>query len=360
MADINMFRGSEHLIEFGYQGESIDKTDVATAVTPTEALRYTQSFVPRSNENVTRNKFIGAGGGRNSTVDLKGLHEAGATWSFWIAKDMSQTDAQEGYLLKMPIDSTDTDDAANLYTIPDSADEYGDDDLKVFTIEAGWVKTSNDIPIRLTGCLVNTMTFHAEEGTNCLWTYDIMAVKSEMMSTTGFAGGSVAESTEQPFRWGDVKVAYGDVASTATLDGIEMMEFIVNSNATYVRDLANATSTRFATMYELGMREISGTMRIKMTTAAENGQDLWEDLFGDATGDSVPSETITLKDINIRLYVDATYYVDYTLHDVVIGELAPEFAGSGVSRITVPFTAQACILVMKMNSAATEPTNWAE
>jgi len=121
VANITFYRGEELITEFGYQGESIDKTDVATAVTPTEALRYTQSLTVRANENVTRNKFIGAAGGRNSTVDLKGIHESTATWSFWIAKDMSQTDAQEGYLLKMPIDGTDTD-STNTYTIPDSLD----------------------------------------------------------------------------------------------------------------------------------------------------------------------------------------------------------------------------------------------
>ena len=361
MANLSMFRGDEILVEFGYQGESIDKTNVATAVTPTEALRYTQSFVPRINENVTRNKFVGAAGGRNSTVDLKGIHEAGAIWSFWISKDMGQTDAQEGYFLKMPIDGTDTD-AANVYTIPDTADEYGDDYLMVFTIEGGWNKSGALIPLRLTGCIVNQMTFHAEEGTNCLWTYDIMAIKGEMLSSAGFTGGSVAESTEQPFRWGDVLVGYDDSGSggSAALDGVEMIEFIVNNNVTAVRDLANASSSRFATMWQLGSRDISGTMRVKMTTETENGQDLWEDLFGDASGDSAPTETIQAKDIKVTLYVDATYYVTYTLHDVVIGNLAPEFTGSGVSAITVPYTAQACVLVMKMHADNTEPTNWAE
>jgi len=358
MADITFFRGEEVLVEYGFQGVSIDKTEVSTAVTPTEALRYTQSLVVRANENVTRNKFIGAGGGRNSTVDLKGIHESSATWSFWIAKDMGQADAQEGYLLKAPIDSTDTD-SSNLYTIPDTADEYGDDDLLVFTLEAGWNKPGNLIPLRLTGCIVNTMTFHAEEGTNCLWTYDILAVKTESMDTTGFGGGSVSESTEEPFRWGDVLVEYGDAGNVATLDGIEMIEFIINNNVTPVRDLANSTGTRFPTMYELGSRDINGTMRIKMTTATENGQDLWEDLFGD-TSDPAPKETIIPKDIAITLYVDGTYYVKYVLHDVVIGELAPEFTGSGISRIVVPFTAQACVLTMKMNASATEPANWAE
>jgi hypothetical protein len=367
MANITFFRGEDSIIEFGYQGESIDKTDVATAATPTEALRYTQSLAIRINENVTRNKFVGAAGGRNSTVDLKGIHEASATWSFWLSKDMGQTDAQEGYFLKMPIDGTDTD-SSNVYTIPDSADEYGDDYLKVFTIEAGWVKSSNDIPLRLTGCIVNRMTFHAEEGTNCLWTYDILAAKGEALTSSGFSAGAIAESTEKPFHWGDTLIQYDDAGGGPTaLDGIEMIDFIVDNKVIPVRDLANTTTSRSPSMWIVGDspgpepgRAISGTMRIKMTTAAENGQDLWEDLFGDSTGDSAPSETLIPKDIIVTLYVDATYYVKYTLHDVIIGNLDPDLKGSGVSRIVVPFTAQACILTMKMHTSATEPTGWAE
>lgn len=359
MADINFFRQSEIITEFAYQGNSIDKTSVATAVTPTEALRYTQSFDITINENVMRDKFIGGGEGRNVSVDTKGPHEASAVWSFWLSKDLAQTDAQEGYLLKMPIDGTDTD-ASNVYTIPDTANEYGGDYLKVMTIEAGWVKSGNNIPIRLTGAIVNNMTFHAEEGQNCLWTYNIMAAQAEQLSSSGFSGGSVAESTEKPFHWGDVLVQYDDAGSATALDGVEMMEFGVENNVTAVRDLANATTTRNATLFDLDKRDVSGTFRVKMTTAQDNGQDLLEDLFGDATGDATPSETITLKDITITLYVDGTYYVKYTLHDVVINPANVVLHGTGVSRATVPFTARACVLVMKMEATNTEPTNWAE
>lgn len=362
MANITFFRPEETIIEFAYQGESIDKTDVSTAVTPTEALRYTQGFTVTMNENVTRNKFVAGAGGRNSTIDLKGNHDASARWSFWLAKDMGQADAQEAFILKMPIDGTDTD-TSKVYAIPDTADEYGDDYLKVMTIEAGYNKSGNPIPIRLTGVIVNRMTFHAEEGINCLWTYEMMAHKADALVNSGFSGGSVAESTEKPFHWGDVLVKYDDggSAGTTTLDGIEMIEFIVENNVEAVRDLANATSTRSPNLFVLGTRDISGTFRVKLTTAAENGQDILEDLFGDASGDSAPSETVTVKDFEITLYVDGTYYVTYTLHDVVINPLDFEVPGSGsVGRVTIPFTAQACVLGMKVNASVSVPTNWAE
>ncbi len=368
MANIVMFRHDEGLYQHGYQGESIDKTDCQTAVTCAETLAYIQSLSMTVNENVTRNKFVGDGPGRNSATDLKGNHDATANMSFWVSKDMAQTDAQEGYFLKMPIDGSDTD-AANVYTIPDTTNQYGSDYLKVFTIEAGMNKSGNLIPIQLVGCIVNQMTFHAEEATNCLWTYDMMAIEAKVMTTTGFSVGSAAKSTEKPFNWGDVLVSYDAVDGTTTMDGVEMIELIVSNNVGPIRDLANAAAAimgRSPSMWGLDgdgngvSRVISGTIRTKMTTATNNGQDWWEQLLGDASGDVLQSETIILKDIVITLSVDATYYIKYTLHDVVVGTLTEEMERGGIKRITVPYTAQACILTMKMHADNTEPTNWAE
>lgn len=358
MADITFYRQSEIIAELAYQGNSKDKTAVTTPVTPTESLRYTQSFDINPNENVLREKYVGGGQGRNASVDTKGPHDVSAIWSFWLSKDLAQADAQEGYLLKMPVDGGSTD-STNTYTVPPVTNEWGGDYLKVMTIEAGWVKAGNNIPVRLTGAIVNNMTFHAEEKQNCLWTYNLMASKTEQLTSSGFTGGSVAESTEKPFHWGDVLVQYDDAGSATTLDGVEMIEFIIENNVTSVMDLANATTTRSATMFDLGKRDLSGTFRVKMTTAQDNGQDLLEDLLGDAAGDAAPSEDITLKDITITLYIDGTYYVKYTLHDVVINPANVVLHGSGVSKATVPYTARACVLEMKMNSGASEPTNWA-
>ena len=48
------------------------------------------------------------------------------------------------------------------------------------------------------------------------------------------------------------------------------------------------------------------------------------------------------------------------LISVVINPLDIEITGSGVSKATIPFTAQACVLTMKMHVDAVEPTNWSE
>ncbi len=357
MANITHYRGPEIIWEAGYQGESIDKTDVSTAVTPTESLKYIQTMNVRSNENVEDAKFINGGEGRNISTRTKGTHEARVDMSFWIAKDMNQTDMQEGYFLKMAIDGTGTD-SSNLYTIPATTNEYGSDYLKVMTIETGYNKSGSITAHKITGAIVNGETMHLEMGQKCLWTWDMRAVKAEKV--TSFSGGSVAESTEQPFLWGDVKMSLDDAgAGPTTLDGVEMFEHIIDNQITPVLDLANATSTRFPTYWELGTRRIRGSFRVKLTTATHNGQDLWEDLYNDSTGTATPTEGVLLKDINIRLYIDGTYYVDYTYHDVTYLDIADELKGEGVGVVTVPWSAIALVLVVKAHTSATEPTNWA-
>lgn len=357
MANQIFYYGHESLCEIGYQGESLDKTDVTTAVTPTESMAYIRECSIKVNENITHEKFLNGANGRNISTRLKGVHEAEATLKFNVAKDLDQTDAQEGYFLKMAIDG-DVTDASNVYTIPPTTNEYGADYLKVFTLEAGYNKTSNVICHRLTGCLVNKETMHFEFGKIGEWTWNMLVAKHQMAKS--FTAGSVSESTEKPFTWGDLAVSIGNAGGAVTaIDGIEMFEHIINNNATAEMDLANSSSVRYPTFFTLGIRQITGTMRVKLSTATDSGQDLWEILSGTTTDPTTPSETITLKDLKAYLYIDGTYYVQYTYHDVTFGQLDDGIPGKEVVKYTIPWTAKAVVLEMKMNASNTEPTNWA-
>ena len=126
--------------------------------------------------------------------------------SFWIPKDLDQATPMEIWLLKMGIDGTDSkvEGTPDTYTVPDSTDEYGDDYLKVMTIEAGYNKSGNVTAHRLTGAIVNQFTFHAEEDQEVLITLGMNVLLAEKI--TAFASGSLTESTQQPFRWGDVEI----------------------------------------------------------------------------------------------------------------------------------------------------------
>ena len=355
MAAITYYYGNESICEFGYQGESNDKTDCTTAATPTESLRYIQELSVTINPNIETDKFLNSGSGRNYAIRTQGVHDAKAKMKFWISKDAGQTDAQEFYFLKMPIDGTNTD-VENLYTIPPTTNEFGSDYLKVFTIEAGYNKTDNITATKLTGCIVEKETMHLEMGKKCEWNWDIQAIKASQI--TSFAAGNIAESTEYPFNWGDVKIAYGDAGATATLDGCEMFEHVITNEVTKEYDLSNATSVLTPTHYTTGMRKITGTFRIKLNTETHNGQDLWEDLMNDASGEVTPTEGVVLKDFNVRMYIDGTYYVDYTYHDVVLGEIDHPVTSKGVVRLTIPWTALAVVCVLKAHASNSEPTGW--
>lgn len=364
MANIVHFRGGESLCEVGFQGNSLDTTSTVTAVTPVLTLTYLQNLTMNLTENVESHKFVNGGNGRNRTHIIKG--ETGATFNmgFWIPKDLDQATPMEVWLLKMGLDGTDSkaEGTPDVYTIPDSADEFGDDYLKVMTIEAGYNKSSNIINARLTGAIVNTMTVHAEAEQPVLVTLDGMAAYGEMLTT--FSAGSLTEASENPFRWGDCDISYGDATSPAAFSGVTTLEFSVSDNVERGnKDLTNSSGTprRYPNAWILnGMRTVSGTITLDMTTATHNGQDLYEDLFNDASGTATPTEGVVLKDLQFTMNQDATYYIRFYLHDVVLGEIPHEVTGSGVQKRSIPFTATACVLTFSVLGTSSAPTGWAE
>ena len=362
MANIVHYRGNEALCEVGFQGNSLDKTQVETVVTPTVTLAYLRTLTIEPNENIESLKFINGGNGRNRNQALKGNHTCTANMSFWISKDLDQSTPMEVWLMKMGIDGTDSKVEAtpDVYTIPDSADEFGDDYLKVMTIEAGYNKSGNITAHRLTGAIVNQFTFHAEENTNNLVTFNMLVLLAEKI--TAFASGTLTEASEQPFRWGDNDISYGDASSVAAFSGITMFEFVVNNNVIGHMDMANSSGTtrRYPTAWILGDRQITGTFRLNLTTDTDNGQDLWEDLYNDATGTATPTEGVVLKDFRFTMNQSSSQYIRFTLHDVVIGNIPEDIIGSGVPSVTVPFTATACVLTHTALATSSSPSGWVE
>lgn len=368
MARIVNYDGSEALCEIGFQGDCDDKTEVETAVTPVITLKYMQSLTINPNENIKSLKMINGGAGINRTTTIKGNHNCTANMSFWIPKDLDQTTPMEVWLLKMGVDGTDTkaESTPDTYTIPDTADQYGDGYLKVMTIEAGYNKSGSITAHKLTGCIVNSMTVHAEESETdpeVLITQDMNVLLAEKQ--TSFTASSLVVASEDPFRWGDCEFQIGVVDSPAAYDSVNMFDLnIAYPNLKGKMDMSQTSSTtgrRYPTFWALGgRRDISGSFRIDLTTATDNGQDLWEILYNDASGTATPTEGVTLRDIRFTMYQDATYYIRFYLHDVTIGELPEDIIGENIPSITVPFTATACIMTHTILGTATSPTNWAE
>ena len=357
------YRGEELLLEVGFQGDSLDKTQVQTSVTPDVTLAYIQSFNVTPSENLESFKFINGGNGRNRTTVLKGNHTATANMSFWIPKDLAQSTPMEIWLMKMGIDGTDTkvEASPDAYTVPDTSDEFGDDFLKVMTIEAGYNKSGAITAHKLTGAIVNSFTFKIEEQQKVLATFDMKALFAEKI--TSFTAGSLVEATEHPFHWGDCEIQYGDASSVAAFSGVTMVEFTVDNAVIALMDIANASGNnrRYPSAWILsGMRTITGSFRLNLGTATHNGQDLWEDLYNDASGTATPTEGVVNKDMRITCFQDATYFLRFTLHDLNIGEIPEDLEGQGVASITIPFTATACILTFTTLNTSTAPTNWSE
>ena len=330
-------------------------------------MQYLRSLTITPNENISSYKFVNGGNGRNRTHAIKGNHTCAYNLQFWISKDLDQSTPMEVWLLKMGIDGTDSkvEGTPDVYTIPDSADEFGDDYLKVMTIEAGYNKASNVIAHRLTGAIVDTMTVHYEQDQEILVTFDGPALFAEML--TAFTSGSLTEASELPFRWGDCDIQYGDAGGAAAFSGITMFEFKIGNKVSGGSFLTNSSGTprRYPTVWLLGsetddMREVTGQFTLLLNTDTHNGQDLYEDLYNDATGTATPTEGTVLKDFQITMNQSASQYIRFTLHDVILGTIPSDVIGSGIVKYTIPFTATACVLTHTALGTSSSPTNWVE
>jgi hypothetical protein len=357
MADVNFYNVSELACGVGIQGHSIDRTAAVTAATPEITLAYIQSFRVTPNENITAHKFINSGNGANITKFIKGMHECNLEFSFWIPKDLDQTTPMEIWLLKQAFDGSHsvTQGTPDIYVVPDDTNEYGSNYLNCLNFEIGYNKTDNIIRRIITGAIMNRATFHFEREQPVLVTFNMDALKCES-AVSAFT--SLVEASEEPFVWGDTSIAYGDAAGSAAQNNINRLTINIEYVKKKVADLANATSTRTGTGWVISRRKITGDILFDLTTETDNGQDLWEDYYNDASGTASPTEGVTLKDLFVTLYQDATYDIVIELHDLVLTGLPEDVVGEGVPNVTVPFTAKAGILKFKTLGTSTPPTNF--
>ena len=360
MTRVDFYNGSECLCEIGIQGDSTDRTQAVTAVTPEITLAYIQSLRITPQENITAIKPINSGNGMNVTKFIKGMHQTDVEMSFWLPKDLDQTTPMEVWLLKMAFDGTDSvsESTQDTYTVPDSADEYGDDYLKVMTIEAGYNKSGSVTAHKVTGACVQRANFHWEKTLPFVATYSMNALKGEKI--TSFTAGTLTEASEEPFTWGDTLFAYGDAGSSATQNNINMVDLNIEYVLDMVADMANATSSRTGLGWKVNKRNVTGQIQLDLTTETDNGQDLWEDYYNDATGTASPTEGVQLKDLFITMYQSASYNIVIQLHNLVITNIPDELTGEGVPSITLDFNAQNAVLIFKVLGTSSAPTNWSE
>lgn len=359
MANVNFYAPAELAMGIGIQGDSIDRTLAVTAVTPTITMAYLQSFRETPNENVTAHKFVNAGNGANITKFIKGMHQSNIEFSFWLPKDLAQTTPMEIWLLKLAFDGTHkvTQATPDVYVVPDSDTygEYGVDYLPCLNYEVGYNKTDNIIRHTGYGFVMNRATFHFETGQPILITYNMDGLKSES-AVDAFT--SLTEASEEPFTWGDVTLSYGDAAGSAAQKNIDMLDINIEYVKKMVADLANAASVRTGTGWIINRRNITGQIKFDLTTETDNGQDLWEDYYNDATGTASPTEGVKLKDLFVTIYQDATYNIVIELHDLALTGLPSDFQTENTPNVTVPFTAKAAVLKFKTLAASTPPTEW--
>lgn len=368
MARIVNYYGDEALCEIGFQGNCDDRTSVQTAVTPVITLKYLKNITINPNENVKDLKFVNGGSGINRSAVVKGMHTCTANMSFWIPKDLDQATPMEVWLLKMGIDGTDTkaEGTPDTYTIPDTADEYGDGYNKAMTIEAGYNKSGSILVDKLIGCIVNSFNLHAEESITdpeVKITFNMNVLLNE--EATAFTAGTLTEATQDPFRWGDCEFQYGDANSIAAFNNVTMFDLTINyPQLRGLMDLSltgSTTGRRYPTAWLLGGRRgINGIFKVNLTTETDNGIDFWRDMFNDQTATATPTAGVVNKDIRFTMYQDATYYVRFYLHDVIIGEIPHDIIGEDIPSITIPFKATACILSFTVLGTSTAPTNWSE
>ena len=359
MTDVSFFNASELIMGVGIQGHSIDRTSAVTAATPEITFAYLQSFRETPNENVTARKHISSGNGANVTKFIKGMHQTNIEFSFWIPKDLAQTTPMEIWMLKQAFDGSHkiANGTPDTYTVPDSDSfgEYGVDYLNCINYEIGYNKTSNIIRNTGYGFVMNRATFHFETGQPVLVTFNMDGLKSESAQD---AFTSLTEASEEPFTWGDVSIAYGDAASSAAQNNIDMLDINIEYGKKMVADLANGSSVRTGKGWKINRRNITGQIKLDLTTETENGQDLWEDFYNDSSAPASPTEGVKLKDLFVTIYQDATYDIVIELHDLVLTGLPSDFQMETTPNVTVPFTAKAAVLKFKVEGTATAPTNF--
>ncbi len=350
---------------YGWEGKcflAVESSYGSASVTGGDYIQpaYIRALSMNLNENVERIYTAGHSYRRAPETEVKGWKQVTAHIEFWMADDFDTTEV-EPFLSKFGVDRYNTALSTNTWVIPDTADSiYGSLSLMPFTLEAGWDKTADLRQRIMTGCYVDSETVTFAKGEKILWAWDIVA--QNQTTATAFVGTGT-KSTNPPLDWSNVELSWkGEDDTLAAMSGCTNLTWTTAN--TLEPDLSPAVSpslTRQVTDFIPGSKLITGTMTwYKKTTTGQN----WAQIVYSATaGKTTPDKTINLGAIRTKIESTeqtATYYLQYDLYDVVLGELPEDIDFSKVQEITLPYTARYLTATIETLNVGNEPANWDE
>lgn len=348
------YYGWESKVDWGVETES----GYGTAVTPTDRFTYLRSATVNVNENVTREFFIGQSTLRKADSAIKGIHETSGTLVFWLPDDLDAT-TLDAWFLKMGLDAYNVAFSVDKWQVPNTGTSvYGSNVLPSFTLEIGHDKTSNIRRHIIDGCVVNNFTIRARKGEKVECTADYMAQSISMNNTSAFQ--TLSRSTAAPLGWEHCFIAYANDGTETARTDFTAFELTINNNLIPNYDLSTVTPERAVTNFIAGRQDISGTATINLTTTT--GMDLYDALLNDTSAPYTPTEGVLNKQFNFDIRNSTnptTQAIEFTIRNVVLGEIPTDIDPTKVQEITFPWTAQYYLLEL-ITPDTSAPTNWSD
>jgi len=347
------YYGWEARADWGYE----DPTAYGTAVTPTEQFSWLRSATITTNENVSREFFIGATYYRHPDAAIKGRHEITGSLTFWLPDDLDSS-ALGCWILKMPCDAFNVAHSGSVWVIPNTGTSvYGSNILPSFTLDIGHNKAGAIRAHSIRGCVVDSFTMRARAGEKVECVLDFIG-KDIQADSTQFSGTG-SRSTGVPLDFGHTVIAYADDNTETPRTDFTAFEFTINNNLTPNYDLrSEVPHLRCLGSIIPGRQDVSGSATINYNTDA--GFELYQELLNDSSSPYWPTAGVQNKQFNFDIRNQTnptTQAIEWTFRNVVIGELALDIDPTKVQEITIPWTAQYYKLEL-INADTAGPTNW--